>query len=161
ALGSILCEVLTGRPAFVGRSPGEVQRKAALGDLGDAWSRLDACGTDPELIALARDCLAREPEDRPRDASGFAGRLGGYLSSIEQRLRAAELERAAEAARAEEAQARVAVERSRRRRTVAFAAALLAVSTLGGLTFTYAVQQRQARLAAADRVLGEASTLLA
>ena len=33
ALGSILCEILTGQPAFVGRSSGEIQRKAAQGDL--------------------------------------------------------------------------------------------------------------------------------
>ncbi len=36
ALGSILCEVLTGAPAFLGRSAGEILRKAALGDLADA-----------------------------------------------------------------------------------------------------------------------------
>ena len=66
ALGSILCEILTGQPAFIGRTSGEIQRKAALGDLADALARLDACGADAELIALAKDCLAREPEDRPR-----------------------------------------------------------------------------------------------
>ena len=66
ALGSILCEILTGQPAFVGRTSGEIQRKAALGDLADALARLDACGADAELIALAKDCLAREPEDRPQ-----------------------------------------------------------------------------------------------
>ena len=36
--------------------------------MADALARLDACGADAELIALAKDCLAREPEDRPRDA---------------------------------------------------------------------------------------------
>ncbi len=161
ALGSMLCEVFTGQPAFTGPNAREIQRKAALGDLADAFARLDACGVDADLVALARDCLAAVRDDRPRDASAFVERLSGYLTSIEQRLRAAELERAAEVARAEEAQARVAVERSRRRRTVALAASLLALSTLGGLTSTYALQQRQERLAAADRVLGEATTLLA
>jgi serine/threonine-protein kinase len=161
ALGSILCEVLTGQPAFTGRGSVEIHRKATLGDLADAFSRLDGSGADAELIGLARDCLARERDDRPRDASAFVERLGGHLTSIDQRLRAAELERAAEAARAEEARARIAVERSRRRRTVAMAAALLAMTTLGGLSFIYLLQQRQARLAAADRVLGEATTLVA
>ena len=42
ALGSILCEILTGQPAFVGRSSGEIHRKAALADLADAFARLDA-----------------------------------------------------------------------------------------------------------------------
>ena len=58
ALGSILCEVLTGRPAFTGRSPEEIHRKAAGGDLAEALARLAACGADDELIALARACLA-------------------------------------------------------------------------------------------------------
>ena len=35
-LGSILCEMLTGQPAFVGQEPGEILRKAARGDLADA-----------------------------------------------------------------------------------------------------------------------------
>ena len=39
ALGSILCEVLTGRPAFTGRTTGEIHRKAALGDLAATWLR--------------------------------------------------------------------------------------------------------------------------
>ncbi len=36
ALGSILCEILTGRPAFSGRTSGDIQRRAARGDLADA-----------------------------------------------------------------------------------------------------------------------------
>jgi serine/threonine-protein kinase len=65
ALGSILCEILTGGPAFLGRTTGEIQRKAALGDLADAYARLDASGADPELVDLVKSCLAREPADRP------------------------------------------------------------------------------------------------
>ena len=65
ALGSILCEILTGEPAFLGRSPAEIMRKAALGDLADALARLDACGADAELVALARACLARRAGGPP------------------------------------------------------------------------------------------------
>ena len=68
ALGSILTEILTGEPAFTGRTAGEIQRKAALGDTADALARLEASGADVDLITLAKDCLAREREDRPRDA---------------------------------------------------------------------------------------------
>jgi serine/threonine-protein kinase len=160
ALGSMLCEILTGQPALVGRSSGEIQRKAALGDLADCVARLDGSGADAELIALTKACLAREREDRPRDASLVMDRLGGYLASIEERLRAAELERAAEAARAEEARARVAVERSRWRRTVALAASLLALAVVGGGASNYFLYQRQSRLAAADQVLAQATVLL-
>ena len=37
ALGSIFCELLTGEPAFTGRNSGEIQRKAARGELADAF----------------------------------------------------------------------------------------------------------------------------
>ena len=93
ALGSILCEVLTGWPAFTGRTAGEIHRKAARGDLSDAFGRLDASGADPELAALARECLACEPEDRPRNAGAVAERLIAYLAGVQERLRTAELAR--------------------------------------------------------------------
>ena len=43
-------------PAFTGRSSGEIQRKAARGELADAFARLDqnSDGHDPELISLAK-----------------------------------------------------------------------------------------------------------
>ncbi len=47
ALGSILCELLTGDPAFTGRSSGEIQRKASRGDLKEALSRLDPAAPMP------------------------------------------------------------------------------------------------------------------
>src|SRR5262249_28357883 len=59
-LGAMLCEVLTGSPPYVGRSAEEVRRRAANGDLADALARLDACGADGELVALAKRCLAPE-----------------------------------------------------------------------------------------------------
>ena len=93
ALGSILCEVLTGRPAFTGRTVGEIHRKAARGDLTDAFGRLDACGADAELAGLARECLACEPEDRPRNAGAVIERLTAYLAGVQERLRTAELAR--------------------------------------------------------------------
>ena len=89
-------------------------RKAARGDLANASARLDACDAESELVALAQDCLA-EAGERPRDAGVLAARCQAYLGSLEQRMRAAELERAASAARAEEAGRRVVVERQRRR----------------------------------------------
>ena len=51
ALGSILCEVLTGPPAFTGRTSAEIQRKAARGETAEALARLEACGADAELVA--------------------------------------------------------------------------------------------------------------
>jgi len=107
-LGSILCEILTGKPAYTGPSGQAIQRKAMRGETADALRRLDGCGADAELIGLARNCLAVEPEERPRDAGEIVRRLTAYLAGVQERLRAAELARAAEAARAEEAQATAA-----------------------------------------------------
>jgi hypothetical protein len=142
ALGSILCEVLTGAPAFVGRSSGEIQRKAARGETADALARLRGCGTDAELASLARDCLAAEPDDRPRDAGAMTERTSAYLAGVQERLRRAELERVEERAR-------------RRLATVAAAAAVLLVA-VGGGGLAWLEAQRAARVERTARVVDEA-----
>jgi serine/threonine-protein kinase len=152
ALGSILCELLTGEPAFTGRSSPEIIRRASRGDLADAFSRLDSCGADAELVSLARDCLASEPEDRPRHAGAVAERVTAHLAGVQERARAAERERAVAEARATE-------ERRRRKVQLALAASILALTTLGGLSTTYYLQQRSARAAALERGTREALTL--
>jgi serine/threonine-protein kinase len=151
-LGSILCEILTGRPAFTGRTAAETQRRAARGDLTDATTRLESCGADPELIALARGCLAREPGDLLRDAGAVAAAITAYLAGVQERLRAAELAKVTAQARAEE-------ERKRRKLQVGLAASVLALTTFGGLTMTYALQQRQARAGRIELALKEATLL--
>jgi serine/threonine-protein kinase len=165
ALGSILCEVLTGAPAFSGRTSGEIQRRAARGEVTDALTRLEASGADPELLALTRDCLAPEAEDRPRDAGVVAGRLSAHLTGVQERLRAAELARAAESARAAEAEGRVKAERRARRMTGALAAAVIGLIALGTGGFVFAQRQRAAWAArtaeAVDAALAEAARLAA
>ncbi len=158
-LGAILCEILTGDPAFTGRSPGETLRKSGRGELGDAFGRLDDCGAEVELIGLAKDCLAPERDDRLRRAGAVSARITAYLAGVQDRLRRAELDRVEAQARAEEAGKRVKVERDRRRLTVALAASVLALSTVGGASISYYYQQRAARAAAVERVLGAARTL--
>jgi serine/threonine-protein kinase len=152
ALGSILCEILTGQPAFTGRTVGEIHRKAARGDLADAFGRLDACGADAELAGLARDCLACEPEDRPRNAGAVTERLSAYLAGVQERLRTSELARV-------EAQARAEEEAKRRRLQVGLAVSVLALTTLGGLAITAYLHQRQARAAQVELALNEATLL--
>ena len=138
ALGSILCEILTGRPAFTGGTRTEIERRAARGEVADAHGRLDACGADAELVGLAKDCLAAEPSGRPRDARDMAPRITAYRAGVQERLRAAELARVEAQARAEEeakcrgladrlaaqAVARAAEERRRRRLATALAASI-------------------------------------
>ncbi len=122
-LGAILCEILTGQPPYVAEDGALVFRMASRGKLEDAFSRLDACGADEDLIALTRHCLELEPVDRPRDAAVLAERVTEYLESVETRLREAEVERAAEAARADAQAAQAAAERQRADAEAAQAAA--------------------------------------
>jgi serine/threonine-protein kinase len=173
ALGSILCEILTDQPAFTGRTVGEIQRKAARGELDDAFGRLDACGADAELVELARDCLAFEPDDRLRDAGAVTERLTAYLARVQERLRAAELARVEAQARAEEeakrrvlsdalaqeAQAHTVEERRRRRLQVGLAASVLALTTVGGLAVAAYIHHRQARAAQVELALNETMLL--
>ena len=51
-LGAILCEILTGKPPFVGETREEVRKNAAQGDMADALDRLGTCAADSELISL-------------------------------------------------------------------------------------------------------------
>jgi serine/threonine-protein kinase len=170
ALGSILCEVLTGVPAFSGRSSAAILRTAALGDTGEAMRGLDSCGADPELIGLAKDCLAREREDRPHDAGAVSARMTAYLAGVQARLRQAELAHAAEVARTEEAratvaqerkareeaQARAAAERRTHRLTAALAATVLLAVTVGGGGWLWVKTERDARQARVAREVIEA-----
>ncbi len=138
-LGAILCEILTGRPPYEGTSREVIRARATRGDLAPAMARLEGCGADAELIALARDCLAADHEQRPRNAGEVARRMSAYQDGVRDRLRAAELARV-------EAQTRAEEERKRRKVTVALAASVLALVVLGGAGWTYLARQRAERL---------------
>ena len=79
-LGSILCETLTGEPAFTGRSSAEIHRKASRGELKEALTRLcafarqlaingkveeairefeEASGIDPKIAEFAIDAAGK------------------------------------------------------------------------------------------------------
>jgi WD40 repeat protein/serine/threonine protein kinase len=139
-LGAILCEILTGKPPYVADDGTQVYRLASRGKLRDCMQRLDACGADAELVAIAKHCLQLEPSERPRDAGVLAVRVAAHLASVETRLRESEVERAAEAARAEQAlhtvaetEARVRAERRARRLQLTVAAVVLALVSVGGI----------------------------
>ena len=151
-LGAILCEILTGKPPYVGRSDEEVRRKAANGDLADTTARLDACGADAELIALSKKCLSPEAIDRPKDAQAVADALSAYLNGVQERLQSAVQERAV-------AVVREAEQRKKRRVQLALAAAVVGLM-LGGGAFAFwrnaqaqTGRERDARNAAAVAAL--------
>jgi len=131
-LGAILCEILTGAPPYVGDN---VRHQAENAELADALRRLDLCEVDDKLIALAKWCLAPDPEDRPRHAGLLAEELAGYLASVENRLRQAELENARDRDKATH-------EQKMHRMTLTLAATIL---LFGGLAATgwFWVQQHE------------------
>jgi serine/threonine-protein kinase len=152
ALGSILCEILTGAPAFAGGDWSEIERRAARGDVAETIARLGACGADPELTALAGDCLASDASGRPRDARAVAQRVTAYRAGVQERLRSSELARV-------EAQARAIGERRRRRLAVALAASIVALLLCGGGAGAWMIQQRQSWLLRVAVAMKEAELL--
>jgi serine/threonine-protein kinase len=149
-LGAILCEILTGLPPYAAGIGNEVYRKAAGAELDGALGRLDACGAEPELIALAKSCLAAAPRDRPRDAGVVVAALATHLAGVRERLKAAELARA-------RAESRAAEERKRRLLVAGLAASLIALATLGGGGGALLARQRAARV---EGVAREATSTL-
>jgi serine/threonine-protein kinase len=166
-LGAILCEVLTGQPPYGDGTGEQLRVKALMGDVAAAVTRLDACGADPELVRLCQQCLAARSEERPRDAADVATQVAAYQAAVQERLRQAELARAAAQAREQEAQATAAAERKARRRTRGLAVAVLLLLAGGG-TGAWLWQARAAELnqrrrqtdAAAEQAMGEARSLL-
>jgi tetratricopeptide (TPR) repeat protein len=149
SLGGILCTILTGQPPYVGRE-GEVKRKAQRGDVAEALTRLDGCGADAELVALARECLSPEVDRRPRDAGEVARRVALYERGVQERLRQAEQQRAAAEARAAEAKATARAERRARRRTVGLVGVVTLALLAGGGAAAWYWQERSTRRARAE-----------
>ena len=71
-LGAILAVILTGRPPFTASSAETTRIQAAQGDVEECFARLDACGAEPDLMALCKRCLSPKPVDRPADAGAVA-----------------------------------------------------------------------------------------
>ncbi len=151
-LGAILCEILTGRPPYVGPTAHEVHRLAVVADLADAHRQILTCGAESELVSLALRCLAPLPSDRPRDGSEVAADITAYLRGVQERLKQAELASV-------KAQARSAQEKTRRRLAVGLAATTVALmATLGG-GWTWWQADRQRRIARVDLAVRDVELL--
>jgi serine/threonine-protein kinase len=148
ALGACLCEILTGQPPYVG-SRAEILQQAAAARLEPAFARLDACGAEAELVRIAKRCLDPAPSARPRHAGILAREVNSYLTSLGDRLRAAEIATV-------EARATAAAERKSRRRTLALSGAL-ALAVLAGAAF--AVRAERERHARDAQSIAEAAAL--
>jgi hypothetical protein len=149
ALGGILCTILTGQPPFSGKTTQEVIRRAGAADLAEAMALLDGCGADAALVALCRRCLSPRPGDRPADGRAVADGLTAYLNGVQERLQAAERERA------------VAVEQRKRRRVQRMLAAAvvgLAAAAVFGVALASFWQQAERAKDVAVSAQGEAET---
>ena len=152
ALGSILCEILTGSPAYGSPTTPRRHGRSPAPDLSESLAKLSTRGADPELTALAEDCLAADPARRPADAGVVASRLSAYLDGVAQRLKAAELSRVA---------AETSAREQTRRRRLREGAILLAVALAGlaGFVVVERVKRLEYRRAAATLVLRDAEIL--
>ncbi|MHC4898155.1 MAG: tetratricopeptide repeat protein [Planctomycetota bacterium] len=139
SLGAILCEILTGKPPYADTDPKEIRQTAADGLVSEALRRLRSCSAEEKLVRIAMSCLDPEPESRPRDAGLLARRVTSYLASIDERLRKAELRRAA-------AEAKAAVEQRARKITLVLASTILLLVLLGGGGYLLVEAERQSRV---------------
>jgi tetratricopeptide (TPR) repeat protein len=154
SLGATLCEIVTGESAYRGN---KVRVQAESADLADAFSRLDSSGADAELVALAKKCLHAEMDLRPRDAGAVSAAFAAYRAEVQERLRKAELERAAAEARAQEERRTAVAERRARRRTLWFAAASVLLVVAAGSGAWWYQHERAARETA--RLVRQADTV--
>jgi eukaryotic-like serine/threonine-protein kinase len=140
-LGGVLAAILTGQPPFQADTAESARQLAARGKVQKCFARMDACGADPELVALCKSCLSPEKRDRPANAAEVARAVAALRAAADERARRAELERV----RLEGEQA-IAVaqtlERRKRRRLWLGAAAALVLAALGGLGAVLVVQRQ-------------------
>jgi serine/threonine protein kinase len=135
-LGAILCEILTGKPPYCAKNPNDVRLMAVRGDSLEAMEKLEACGGEPDLVTLAKRCLAFEQAKRPADGQSVADEVARIRTASEARAREAERERSAALVRVAEA--------SKRRRQLFVAASVIGgVLVLGIIGTSYGLFRAQ------------------
>jgi hypothetical protein len=127
-LGGVLCALLTGKPPFGGEEVEQVWLNAIRGRTAEAFARLDACGADPDVVALCKRCLAFAPADRYPSADAVAAAVAGLRRAADDRARQAERDKLAAEVRA--------AEQAKRRRAVQWAAGAAAAVLLAGIAGT-------------------------
>ena len=163
-LGGILAAILTGRPPFVADTAETTRVMAARGEVGDCFARLDACGADPELVALAKRCLAPKRDARPADAGEVAKAVATLRAAADERARQAELDKVRVEGEKAAAEVQSAEQRKRRRVQAALGMTFTALVVLAGLALWWndrtASERRREREVAETRVASEVRGLL-
>lgn len=80
-LGALLCEILTGRPPYVGSGLRDLYRQARTAELAPAFRRLDEARVDGELAACVRRCLAPDANARFDHAGELAEVVSRYMEA--------------------------------------------------------------------------------
>jgi serine/threonine-protein kinase len=148
SLGAMMCEIMTGKPPYVGTQE-EVLQQAAGGATASICETLTHCGADAELIELTQRCLAAAPEARPRDAAAVAREITDYLAHLEERARVSEIAAA-------EARTRAVEERRARRLTLALAITVLVTLCSSAAAWVFIDAAQQDRQAAANANVDQA-----
>lgn len=145
-LGGILAVILTGRPPFLGETGESTRQLAARGRVQDCFARLDACEADPEIVSLCKKCLAPEKADRPADAGFVAKAVATLRIAADERARQAEME--SERATMRETEGR------KRRRVLAWSAAVVSAVLSAGVAVAavLAVRATNAEKATSDQL---------
>lgn len=138
ALGAILGVILTGQPAFAASTVLECIKLAVRGDLSNIYARLDSCEQNPELISIAKQCLAADRTQRPDDGHTVAKLIATYRANVDSRLRQTETEKAEVLVREREER--------KRHKQLKVAALCVSLTLLSGLTASL-WQMRRATLA--------------
>ncbi len=152
SLGAVLCVILTGEPPYPGDSGKSVHLKAVRGQLAGALARLDASGTEPELVALCKQCLSVDPADRLQDANDLAAAVARFRANSEERARQAELDRV-------RAEAEVRQQRKRRKSQLERAASVALLLASGGGFAWYTDHQASERKLNAEHTARERENL--
>jgi len=139
ALGAILCEILTGAPAYVAKEGENIVQMAALAELDDARARIEASTASKDLKKVCQSALLTSRAARPRDAEELANSVHEHLAGLETRAHEAQL------AAAEE---RVKAESSRRKSQLLLMVGVVVLLAGGGWwAFDQQQQARSAELA--------------
>lgn len=138
SLGAILFKLLTGQSLYQAESQLTVINLSRNCRTETSLTLLDNTTHDPELKQLVRDCLAKEPDQRPQDAAEIGQRLEDYQNSVEARFRESEVE-------LERSKTRLAEER--KRRVFQFTAAVSSLVAIASLVIgVWWAERKQAAL---------------
>jgi serine/threonine-protein kinase len=83
-LGAMLCEILTGEPTYVGKTPSKILLSAVAANLSEVHDKLERIGSDKPMVRLAQRCIAVDPENRPHNAGAVAAEVTAYVESMLQ-----------------------------------------------------------------------------